>query len=88
MDTEEKGTQIRFRMIDVGRDKWNGEVVAQSEQPEHVEHALLREARKHLRSKDIDFEGDTESGFITVGGFRAVGRYERTKATGSSGEGR
>lgn len=66
-----------FKIIDLGRDKWTGIVKAQSDEPEHVEHALLLEVKKHVMSRDIDFQGDTDAGFIVVGGFRVVGKYRR-----------
>lgn len=72
--------KVVFLITNLGRSKWCGEVAAQSEAVEHVEAALMRVAEKHLMSRDIDFNGDIDSGKITVGGFRVVGEYKRKGA--------
>lgn len=68
---------VTFEIKNLGRSKWCGEVSVQIDNAEHIEAALLRVASKHLMSRDIDFDGDIDSGKITVGGFRAVGEYRR-----------
>lgn len=68
---------VTYEIWDLGRDKWKGEVVAQSEEPEHVAMALMKIARNHLMSRDIDFDGDNFSGTFIVGGFHEVGRYRK-----------
>lgn len=72
---------ITFEIKNLGRLKWNGEVSVAIDNAEHIEAALLREAEKHLMSRDIDFDGDIDSGKFLVGGFRVVGEYKR-KACG------
>lgn len=72
----------KYRLVDVGRGKFSGFVEAASAQPEHVEAAVLREAKKHLRSNDIELSFIEDklgivSGEIVVGGFRMVGKYKR-----------
>lgn len=67
----------KYKIINLGRGKWCGEIKAQTDHPEHVEAALMRIARKHLLSDGIDFDGDVDSGFFIVGGFRKVGKYKR-----------
>lgn len=69
-------TKPQYRLIDVGRGKFSGIVTAQSDEQEHIEHAILGEAGKHLMSHDLDLDGDTEGGTI-LAGFRTVGKYER-----------
>ena len=68
---------ITYEVWDLGRSKWRGEVDSQSDNPEHVEAALMKVARKYLLSRDIDFDGDIFSGTFIVGGFRSVGMYRR-----------
>lgn len=70
---------VTYKLMNVGRRKWCGEVRAQTDEPGHVEMALLRAAGPHLMSQDIDFNGDNEKGDITVGGCRVVGTYERVR---------
>lgn len=67
---------VKFKLIDVGRGNFNGEVNAQTGHPEHVEASILLEAQKHLGSRDVHIQGDNYEGFIYAG-TRAVGRYER-----------
>lgn len=74
--------KTKYQLTDVGRAKFSGVVEAASPHPEHVEAAVLREAKKHLRSNDIElfFKEDKLgiiSGEIVVGGFRMVGKYRR-----------
>ena len=68
---------VIYEVKNLGRGKWCGEIKAQTDAPEHVEAALMKIARKHLMSQDIDFDGDVDSGHIVVGGFRNVGEYRR-----------
>ena len=68
---------VTYEVWDLGRGKWKGEVIAQSEEPEHVEAALMKVANRPLMSRDIDFDGDVFSGVFIVGGFRHVGMYRR-----------
>lgn len=68
---------VLYEIKNLGRGKWCGTVKAQSEAVEHVEAALMRVAREHLMSHDIDFEGDIDAGKIIVGGLRPVGEYKR-----------
>ena len=78
---------MRYRLIDVGRDRWTGEVEAQSGAGEHVEVAVMSEAKKHLGSRDVEMivEYDknqlVKRGVILVGGCRTVGKFKRIKAT-------
>lgn len=53
---------VTYEVWNLGRSKWKGEIVSQSQEPEHVEGALMRIANKHLMSRDIDFDGDVFSG--------------------------
>lgn len=69
--------KVVYEITNLGRGKWCGAVTAQTGAVEHVEGALMKVARKHLMSQDIDFDGDTESGKFIVGGFREVGTYRR-----------
>lgn len=75
---------ITYEIWDLGRDKWRGEVQARSESVDDVEDALMREARRHLASRGIDFDGDVHSGVFIVGGFREVGRYRKKPLLGVS----
>lgn len=68
--------EVKYRLTNVGRSKWCGEVVAKSEHADDVEFAIYKEATKHLASKGVDIEGDTERGII-LAGFRTVGTYEK-----------
>jgi len=79
---------MKYKLIDIGRGKYCGEIEARTGQPEHVEAAILKviKDRSLLASKDIEiyFEQD-EQGLITdgelvVGGFRTVGKFEQVKA--------
>lgn len=70
---------VIFEVKNLGRNKWAGEVTAQSDAVEHTEAALERVALKHLMSREIDFDGDDHEGKIIVGGFRVVGEYRRKK---------
>lgn len=72
--------KVAYQIRNLGRLKWSGEVVAQSEAMEHIEAALVRVAQKHLMSRDITVEGTDELGKFLVGGFRVVGEYERKGA--------
>jgi hypothetical protein len=56
-----------FRLVEVGRGKWTGEICARSASD------LLRQIRRHLASSVVEV---TEDGAILVGGFRSVGRVE------------
>lgn len=58
-----------FRLVDIGRSKFCGEVRARSAD------ALLRAVGKHLMSSDVAI---TSSGTVLVGGFRPVGKVEPT----------
>lgn len=71
--------KIIYEIKNLGRSEWCGEVTARSAHPEHVEAALVGIARKHLMSRNIDFNGDTECGNFTAG-FRVVGEYKRKGA--------
>lgn len=68
---------VVYEIKNLGRGKWSGEVKAQSDHKEHVENALMKIARKHLMSRDIDFKGDVDAGYFVVGGFRFVGEYRK-----------
>jgi len=65
-----------YKLIDVGRGKFNGEVETPTDHPEHVEAFVLREAKKYLASREVHLSGDNETGLI-LAGMRPVGRYER-----------
>lgn len=67
-----------YQLTNIGRKKWTGIVVAQSLHQEHVEAALIRAVTPHLKSRDIDFNGDIEKGFI-LAGFHRVGQYKLLK---------
>lgn len=69
-----------YEIKNLGRSKWCGEVIAQTDHPEHVEAALMVAAQKHLASREIDFDGDVDFGKFIVGGFRVVGEYRRKAA--------
>ena len=79
---------MKYKLIDVGRGKFCGEIEAQTGQPEHVEAAILKVIRekKILRSNGVEiyFEQDEQgiitSGEFVVGGFRTVGKFERITA--------
>jgi hypothetical protein len=67
-----------YMVKDLGRSKWSGKVFAHSKNPEHVEAAILREARKHLISNQIEvsLSEDGNEGNVIVGGFRIVGSFK------------
>lgn len=60
----------RFKLIDVGSGKWNGEVIGD-------EDDVWREARKHLGSRGVDVDYVDETHGIITAGFHLVGRFER-----------
>lgn len=68
---------VLFEVKNLGRTKWCGEVSVQIDNAEHIEAALLKVAERHLMSRDIDFDGDIDTGKFIVGGFRIVGEYRR-----------
>lgn len=76
---------VKYKLINVGRGKYNGVVETRTGEPEHVEAAVLREVRKHLMSRDVEltFEQDERgivNGDVVVGGCRFVGKFERVDA--------
>ena len=71
--------RTKYKLIDVGRNKFNGVIEAQSEHAEHVEAAILRQARNHLMSCQVHVVGDTVEGTIYAG-LRPVGTYKRMKS--------
>lgn len=83
--------RVKYRLVDVGRNKRSGMVEAQTGHPEHVEAVVLRKAQEYLRSHDIDLfvqvddAGDVDHGDIVAGGFHTVGRFERAPATDVQG---
>lgn len=79
MKSGAEGKAVVYEIKNLGRSKWCGEVRAQSDHPEHVEAALMKAAERHLRSRNIDFNGDIDSGTIHAG-FHTVGEYKRKKA--------
>jgi hypothetical protein len=75
---------VRYKLVDVGRGKYNGVVEARTGEPEHVEAVVMRKIRSEhlLASRDVEltFEQDERGivkGDIIVGGFRMAGRFER-----------
>lgn len=56
-----------FRLVNVGRDKFTGEVDVRSADE------LLSKVRRHLRSSDVSI---SETGSVLVGGWRPVGSVE------------
>jgi len=77
---EAKPMSIRYKLVEIGRKKWSGTVTAQGTTGEAVEAEILREARKHLMSRDlkisVDNAKDVTEGVIFAG-FHNVGRFER-----------
>ncbi len=63
----------RYKLIDLGRAKYNGEVEVESELQ------LVRECKKHLASQGVEIqwkhEDTQESGMVTAG-FHRVGWVE------------
>lgn len=67
----------RWKLLEVGRGKFTGEVTVSNESE------LLREVQKHLASRGVDIEYDDPeetTGTVLVGGFRAVGKVIRLTA--------
>jgi len=66
---------MKIRMWDVGRNKWKG--VIDCKFPGDPAIDVIKEARKHLASRDIDVSDpeSTEPGLIFAG-VRAVGKWE------------
>ena len=67
---------IIYKLIDVGRAHWSGEVVIHQDDPEYIEAKIEQEARKHLGSRDVQVVGEIDKGII-LAGMRPVGRFER-----------
>ncbi|MDI6773522.1 MAG: hypothetical protein QME77_13200 [bacterium] len=68
---------MKYLLENVGRSKWTGTVEVRGETQEQIEAAIYHEARKHLMSQDVDFEGTDLEGEIIVGRMRSVGTYKR-----------
>jgi hypothetical protein len=67
----------RWKLFEVGRGKFTGEVTVSSETE------LLREVGKHLASRGVDIDWDDDAmttGTVIVGGFRPVGKVIRLTA--------
>lgn len=65
----------KIQLIDVGRNKFNGEIKPKNED------AFYKEIKKHLRSSDIEwiYDDSKNEGTIFVGGFRNVGHFKVLK---------
>ena len=64
---------MEYRCIDVGRNKFNGTIFADSEA------GIIRHLRKHVLSREIDLSTDDNGKTydVIVGMFRIVGGLER-----------
>ena len=67
---------MKIKFWNVGPGKWTGTVRVKD--GVDLELAVIREAKKHLRSKgvDIDPPDGAAPGMILVGGFRTVGYFK------------
>lgn len=64
-------TLTGYNLIDVGREKFSGRVDAMNERQ------LLKEIKKHLKSREVEIEWQGDMGMILVGGWRPVGCVTR-----------